>query len=111
MTWSIRVRPRRARAALVSRRCRTDEQNSRVLKLGHKVRLDEGPRAVACTSLYLDETEWARLAEDPERAGETEGPHLARQRGRWPSTSSGASLSGLVLAEIEGVNSRSSGNW
>src|SRR5215469_13457471 len=27
-------------------------------KLGHKVRLGEGPREIACTSLYLDDDEW-----------------------------------------------------
>ncbi|WP_408899126.1 hypothetical protein ACJ5H2_08460 [Nocardioides sp. R1-1] len=28
-------------------------------KVGHKVRLSEGPAEVACTSLYLDDAEWA----------------------------------------------------
>ncbi|MDQ6523608.1 hypothetical protein RB608_08365 [Nocardioides sp. LHD-245] len=32
-----------------------------VRKLGHKVRLEDGPAAVACTSLYLDDAEWALL--------------------------------------------------
>ena len=27
-------------------------------KLGHKVRLGEGPHEIACTSLYLDDDEW-----------------------------------------------------
>jgi CYTH domain-containing protein len=31
-------------------------------KLGHKVRLAEGPGEVACTNLYLNEEEWALLA-------------------------------------------------
>ncbi|HEX2894605.1 MAG TPA: hypothetical protein VHO29_11455 [Marmoricola sp.] len=30
-------------------------------KLGHKVRLGDGPAAVACTNLYLDDDEWAVL--------------------------------------------------
>jgi CYTH domain-containing protein len=30
-------------------------------KLGHKVRLAEGPAEVACTNLYLDDQEWALL--------------------------------------------------
>lgn len=30
-------------------------------KVGHKVRLSEGPAEVACTSLYLDDAEWALL--------------------------------------------------
>lgn len=34
-------------------------------KLGHKVRLSDGPGEVACTNLYLDEAEWAALAALP----------------------------------------------
>ena len=64
-----------------------DEQEGRVLKLGHKVRLDEGARAVACTSLYLDETEWALLAALP-------GSGLEKRRVR-------VSLNGVVLAVDE----------
>lgn len=36
-------------------------------KLGHKVRLEDGPRVIACTSLYLDEQEWNALAQLPAR--------------------------------------------
>ena len=36
-------------------------------KLGHKVRLTDGPAAVACTSLYLDDEEWALLWALPAR--------------------------------------------
>jgi CYTH domain-containing protein len=38
-----------------------------VRKLGHKVRLGEGPAEVACTNFYLDDQEWAVLAELPSR--------------------------------------------
>lgn len=38
-----------------------------VRKLGHKVRLAEGPAEVACTNFYLDEQEWAVLAALPAR--------------------------------------------
>ena len=38
-----------------------------VRKLGHKVRLGEGPEAIACTNLYLDDDEWAVLADLPAR--------------------------------------------
>lgn len=38
-----------------------------VRKLGHKVRLTEGPGEVACTNLYLDEAEWAVLVALPAR--------------------------------------------
>ena len=34
-------------------------------KLGHKVRLGEGPREIACTSLYLDDAEWEVLSQLP----------------------------------------------
>ena len=39
-------------------------------KLGHKVRLGEGPHEIACTSLYLDDGEWDVLrapGEDSEK--------------------------------------------
>ena len=36
-------------------------------KLGHKVRLTEGPAEVACTNLYLDDAEWAALLALPAR--------------------------------------------
>lgn len=32
-----------------------------VRKLGHKVRLSEGPAEVACTNFYVDDQEWAVL--------------------------------------------------
>ena len=38
-----------------------------VRKLGHKVRLTEGPDVVACTNFYLDDEEWAVLAALPAR--------------------------------------------
>lgn len=34
-------------------------------KLGHKVRLSEGPAEIACTNLYLDDEEWAVLGALP----------------------------------------------
>lgn len=36
-----------------------------VRKLGHKVRLTDGPGEVACTNFYLDDDEWAVLASLP----------------------------------------------
>jgi CYTH domain-containing protein len=36
-------------------------------KLGHKVRLTEGPAEVACTNFYLSEEEWAVVAALPAR--------------------------------------------
>ena len=107
MTWSgigetVLIRDRYLTGTRLRLREMTDERGSRVLKLGHKVRLDEGARAVACTSLYLDETEWARLAELPGRA-------LEKRRFRIPLDDVVVAvdefrgdLSGLVLAEIDG---------
>jgi CYTH domain-containing protein len=34
-------------------------------KLGHKVRLGEGPHEIACTSLYLNDDEWNTLCQLP----------------------------------------------
>jgi CYTH domain-containing protein len=36
-------------------------------KLGHKIRLGEGPHEIACTSLYLDDDEWELLCRLPVR--------------------------------------------
>ena len=36
-------------------------------KLGHKVRLTDGPDEVACTSVYLDDAEWGTLIRLPAR--------------------------------------------
>jgi hypothetical protein len=36
-----------------------------IRKLGHKVRLAEGPAEVACTNLYLNDDEWAVLGALP----------------------------------------------
>jgi CYTH domain-containing protein len=38
-----------------------------VRKLGQKVRLDSGPREVACTNFYLSDEEWVRLSALPGR--------------------------------------------
>jgi CYTH domain-containing protein len=38
-----------------------------VRKLGHKVRLTEGPAEVACTNLYLNDAEWTALLALPAR--------------------------------------------
>ena len=36
-------------------------------KLGHKVRLGDGPAEVACTNFYLDDQEWSVLVDLPAR--------------------------------------------
>lgn len=45
----------------------TDPDGTVVRKLGHKVRLTDGPARVACTSLYLDDDEWDVLLALPAR--------------------------------------------
>lgn len=45
----------------------TEPDGSVVRKLGHKVRLTDGPQRVACTSVYLDDAEWALLSTLPAR--------------------------------------------
>ena len=42
-----------------------DGDGVRVRKLGQKVRLGDGPGEIACTSVYLDEAEWALLSALP----------------------------------------------
>lgn len=49
-----------------------------VRKLGHKVRLADGPRAVACTSLHLDDAEWDLLAHLPARTLHKRRHHVHR---------------------------------
>ena len=45
----------------------TNPDGSIVRKLGHKVRLTEGPADVACTWLYLTEGDWQLLRQHPSR--------------------------------------------
>jgi CYTH domain-containing protein len=42
-----------------------DQDGTVVRKLGHKVRLGTGSREVACTTMYLDDAEWAALSALP----------------------------------------------
>ena len=44
-----------------------DADGGVVRKLGHKVRLIEGPGEVACTNFYLNDQEWALLTALPAR--------------------------------------------
>jgi len=78
----------------------TDAGGGRVLKLGHKVRLEGDPRAVACTSFYLDETEWARLAGLPGSGLEKRRVRISRDGVVVAVDEFQGELSGLVLAEI-----------
>ena len=44
-----------------------DSDGTVTRKLGHKVRLTDGPAEVACTNFYLDEEEWTVVAALPAR--------------------------------------------
>jgi CYTH domain-containing protein len=79
----------------------TEGDGSRVRKLGHKVRLGEDAREVANTSVYLDEAEWAVLADLPADV-------LTKTRTLVPHGDASIAvdvydgpLAGLVLAEID----------
>lgn len=70
-------------------------------KLGHKVRIGDGPQAVACTSLYLDDAEWDLLAALP-------ADTLTKDRTLVPHDGFTVAvdvftrrLAGLVLAEVD----------
>ena len=80
----------------------TASDGTTVRKLGHKVRLEDGPDAIACTSLYLDVAEWDRLVGLP-------AVRLSKRRTRYPVDGGRVvldefrgGLAGLVLAEIDG---------
>ncbi len=49
-----------------------------IRKLGHKVRLTEGPGEVACTNFYLNDEEWAVLAALPARTLRTKRQMVVR---------------------------------
>lgn len=75
------------------------EADGRVVrKLGQKVRLSAGPAEVACTSVYLDDQEWALLGGLPAAVLRKRRHHVARD---------GAVLAvdelddGTLLAEID----------
>ena len=78
----------------------TTEVDGQVLrKLGHKVRIGEGAREVAHTSLYLDDAEWAVLGALPART-------LTKTRTLVPlgvgHVAVDVHADGVVVAEIDG---------
>lgn len=74
-------------------------------KLGHKVRLTEGPEAVACTSMYLDDTEWELLCRLPARILR-KTRHLVQRDGLTVAVDQ--LEDGTLLAEIDDGDSPSS---
>jgi CYTH domain-containing protein len=49
-----------------------------VRKLGQKIRLGDGPSAIACTSMFLDDEEWSLLSSLPARVVTKRRHHLDR---------------------------------
>lgn len=67
-------------------------------KLAHKVRLTDGPRAVACTNAYLDADEWAVLCALPARTLR-KTRHLLAWGQRWIAIDEYEN--GVLVAEID----------
>ena len=67
-------------------------------KLGHKVRLGEGPHEIACTSLYLDDDEWEVLCRLPAKTL-SKVRHLVTQGG--VTVAIDELDDGTLLAEID----------
>lgn len=67
-------------------------------KLGHKVRLTDGPAEVACTNFYLDDDEWALLTSLPARILRKRR-HLVRRDGLLVAVDEHED--GTLIAEID----------
>lgn len=72
-----------------------------VRKLGHKVRLTDGPGEVACTSLYLDDAEWALLCALEAHVLSKERHRMSIAAGHVAVDVFGGHCAGLVLVEID----------
>jgi CYTH domain-containing protein len=57
-----------------------EDDGTIVRKLGHKVRITDGPAAIACTNIYLDDAEWEVLASLPGRSLRKKR-HMVRRNG------------------------------
>lgn len=75
------------------------EDGTVVRKLGHKVRLTDGPREIACTNAYLDEQEWAVLSGLPARTLRKTRYLIAWGR-RWVAVDEHED--GTLVAELDG---------
>ena len=72
-----------------------------VRNLGHEVRLAEGPEEIACTSLYLDDSEWQLLRELPAAVLMKTRTRVSNEAGILAIDVFAAPLAGLVLAEVD----------
>ncbi len=88
-TRTLEIRDRYLRGTRLRFREVSEADGTVVRKLGHKVRLGDGPGEVACTSIYLDDTEWDLLASCLPTSWRSGGPCFLSPAGRWPSTCSG----------------------
>lgn len=70
-------------------------------KLGHKVRITDGPAEVACTNFYLDDDEWALLAALPARLLRKRG-HMIHRDGLLVAVDEHED--GTLIAEIDDGN-------
>ena len=100
-TRAMDIRDRYLRGTRLRLREVTEADGTAVRKLGHKVRLGEGPGEVACTSVYLDDTEWEMLAALPADILEKRRTVLPVEGGAVAVDVFGGHLVGLVLAEID----------
>ena len=75
-----------------------DDDGVIVRKLGQKVRLSEGPAAVACTNFYLNDEEWAALQALPARVLR-KTRHMVRRDGLVVAIDEHAD--GTLIAEID----------
>ena len=69
-----------------------------IRKLGHKVRLGEGPAKVACTNFYLDDAEWDLLVALPAR-GLRKKRHMIQRGGLVVAVDEHED--GTLIAEID----------
>lgn len=81
-----------------------DPDGAVIRKLGHKVRLEDGPRVIACTSFYLDDEEWNALAQLPARQLRKTRHIIEREGWRFAVDEF---ADGTLLAEIDEAQSGS----
>jgi CYTH domain-containing protein/GNAT superfamily N-acetyltransferase len=106
-TRTLEIRDRYLRGTRLRLREVSEADGTVVRKLGHKVRLGDGPGEVACTSIYLDDTEWDLLASLPADVLEKRRTVLPVAGGAVAVDVFGGHLVGLVLAEIDSPGGQS----
>jgi CYTH domain-containing protein len=100
-TRALDIRDRYLRDTRLRLREVSEADGTVVRKLGHKVRTGDGPGEVACTSVYLDDSEWDLLATLPADVLEKRRTVLPVEGGAVAVDVFGGHLFGLVLAEID----------